>query len=294
MLIDLLLTGFMDGARIGVAALGFALIVYTTKELHFAYGALLAAAAYLYYSLVVEVGLPMLVAALIAVLFGAAVGVAIQRWLYRRLSNHIAVLLFSFGLAIVLENVLQIIYGSTDKVMPQSALTQTVVVMGAYFRVIDFVTVGLFIASWGALWYMLERRQTGLAIRAVMRDPSMASLVGIRTERIKMLAYAVGSAIGVIAGLIAVTRTGIRPGAGFDLILFGFIATLLGGGKMSAVAWWSVGMGVFMAFVAWPFPTELQTLLAFFAMLLYLLVRSLDWPRIRQRALLRRRSEVPA
>lgn len=294
MLIDLLLTGLMDGARIGVAALGFALIVYTTKELHFAYGALLASCAYLYYSLVVEVGLPMLVAALIALLFGAAVGAAIQRWLYRRLPGHLAVLLFSFGLAIVLENVLHILYGSTDKVMPPSFLTDSVVVLGAYFRVIDFVTVGLFLVIWLALWYTLERRQTGLAIRAVMRDPEMANLVGIRTDRIKMLAFAVGSAIGACAGLLAVTRTGIRPGSGFDLILFAFIVTLLGAGKMSAVAWWSIGLGLFMALVAWPFPTELQTLLAFLAMFLYLLIRSLDWPRIRRRMSRRSRSEVPA
>lgn len=283
MLIDLLLTGLMDGARIGVAALGFALIFYTTKELHFAYGALIASAAYLYYSLVVEVQLPVLVAAPIAVLFGALVGVVIQRWLYRKLTNHLAVLLFSFGLAIVLENLLHILFGSSDKVLPPGPLTEPVVLLGANFRVVDLITVGIFLLVWGGLWFMLERRQIGLAIRAVMRDPAMADLVGIRTGQIKMFAFALGSAIGVCAGLIAVTRSGIRPGSGFDLMLFAFIVTLLGAGKLSAVAGWSIGLGLFMALVAWPFPTELQTLFAFLAMFVYLFVRSLDWSRIRRR-----------
>lgn len=288
MLIDLLLTGLMDGARIGVAALGFALIFYTTKQLHFAYGALIAASAYLYWALSVEVQLPPAVAAVIALLFGAVVGAVIQRWIYRRLSSHLAVLLFSFGLAIVLENVMHILFGSSDKVLPAGPLTAPVVIFGTPFRVIDFVTVALFLIVWAGLWFMLERRQIGLAIRAVMRDPAMSELVGIRTGRITVIAFAIGSAIGACAGLIAVTRTGIRPGSGFDLMLFAFIVTLLGAGRLSAVAGWSLGLGLFMALVAWPFPTELQTLFAFVAMFIYLFVRSLDWSRFR-----RRRSPAP-
>ena len=295
MLIDLLLTGLMDGARIGVAALGFALIFYTTKELHFAYGALIAAAAYLYYSLVVDIQLPLPVAVPIVLIFGALVGVVIQRWLYRKLTNHLAVLLFSFGLAIVLENLLHILFGSSDKVLPSGPLTAPVVFLGARFRVIDVVTVGVFLLVWGGLWYMLERRQIGLAVRAVMRDPAMADLVGIRTGQIKMFAFALGSAIGVCAGIIAVTRSGIRPGSGFDLIFFAFIVTLLGAGKLSAVAGWSIGLGLFMALVAWPFPTELQTLFAFLAMFVYLFVRSLDWSRLRRREpIAENRKEVSA
>lgn len=293
MLIDLLLTGLLDGARIGVAALGFALIFYTTKELHFAYGAILASCAYLYYSLVTDVGIPAALAAGIALAFGAAVGAVIQRWLYRRLADHLAVLLFSFGMAIILENVLHIMYGSTDKVLPAGPLTQVVPILGKTFRIIDILTVVAFLLVWAGLWYMLERRQIGLAIRAVMRDTTMSELVGIRAGRIKVLAYALGSAIGALAGLIAVTREGVRPGSGFDVMLFAFIATLLGAGRLSLVAFWSVALGLFMAAVAWPFPTELQTLFAFLAMLIYLSFRSLDLGRIRRRmAAKRNRAEV--
>lgn len=283
MLTDLLLTGLLDGARIGVAALGFALIFYTTKELHFAYGALLAAGGYLYYSLVVDQGLPLLLAAVIALAASALIGGLIQRFLYRRLDDHLAVLLFSFGMAIILENLLHIYYGPTDKVMPPGDLTATVSLFGTPLRVIDLVTVGIFLVVWTGLWHMLERRQIGLAIRAVMRDSTMSDLVGIRTGRIKVFAYTLGSAIGAVAGLIAVTRSGVRPGSGFDLMLFAFIATLLGAGKLSHVAAWSLALGLFMGLVAWPFPTELQTLFAFFAMLVYLVVRSADFSSLRRR-----------
>lgn len=294
MLTDLLLTGLLDGARIGVAALGFALIFYTTKELHFAYGALLAACGYLFYTLVVDHGIPMLLSAPVAIAFGALLGMVIQRFLYRRLSDHLAVLLFSFGMAIILENLLHIMFGPTDKVLPGGALTRTVTVLGASLRVIDLVTVGIFLLVWSGLWFMLERRQIGLAIRAVMRDSEMSDLVGIRTGRIKVLAYGLGSAIGAIAGLIAVTRTGVRPGSGFDVMLFGFIATLLGSGRMNHVAIWSLALGLFMGLVAWPFPTELQTLFAFFAMLVYLVVRSLDLQGAVQARRIARRARAEA
>lgn len=293
MLTDLLLTGLLDGARIGVAALGFALIFYTTKELHFAYGALLTASGYLYYSLVVEQGWPVLLAAPVALAFGAAVGAVIQLYLYRRLADHLAVLLFSFGMAIILENVLHILYGPTEKVLPAGPLTRTVSLAGTPVRVIDLVTIAVFLVVWAVLWFLLERRQIGLAVRAVMRDSTMSDLVGIRTWRIKAFAYAVGSAIGAAAGLISVTRAGVRPGSGFDIMLFAFIATLLGAGRLNHVAVWSVALGLFMGLVAWPFPTELQSLFAFLAMLVYLVVRSLDLPA-RRAARSRSAVTVPA
>ena len=284
MLVELLANGLLEGARIGLAGLGFALIFYTTKELHFAYGALLVAAGYLYYTLAVDAGVPAVLAVPVTLAAAAAVGALIQRFVYRRLSDHLAVLLFSFGLTIIIENALHIQFGPSDRVLPDGQLTETIVFFDSIFvRVIDLVAFAAFVVVWVLLWWMLERRRIGLAIRAVMRDPDMSELVGIRTGRIKVFAYALGSLIAAVAGLVTVTRTGLRPGSGFDVMLFAFIATLLGAGRMTAVALWSLGLGLFMGLVSWQFPTELRTLLAFSAMLVYLVVRSVDRSRFRSR-----------
>lgn len=282
--IELLVNGFLEGSRIALAGMGFALIFYTTKELHFAYGVLIAAAGYVCYWMIAVAGISAFVAVPVSLLFGAASGAAVQRFLYRHLPDHLSVLLFSFGLAILLENLLHLRFGPNDLIMPPGPLTEGVVLFDRiYVRVIDFVALGVFAVVWAGIWYLLDRRRIGLALRAVMRDPEVSELVGIKTGQIKLFAYAVGSLIGALAGIISVTRSGVRPGAGFDLMLFAFIVTLLGIGKMHRVVLWGVGLGVFMSLVAWQLPTEMRTLMAFGAMLIYLVLRTREGPLIRRR-----------
>lgn len=274
-MIPLLVNGLLEGTRIGLAGLGFAIIFYTTKELHFAYGAMIAASAYLALVLVTTVGMPGIAAVILVIAAGALAGVIVQRYLYRFLPDPLAVLLFSFGLAIVLENILHLIFGPDDLVMPRTTLSTVVQLetLGVFVRVIDFAALFAFVALWVFLYWLLEKRRIGMALRAVMHDPEMAELVGIRTGLIKVFAYGLGSAIGAVAGLIAVTRTGIRPSAGFDLMLFAFIVTLLGVGRIHRVAVWGIVLGGFMGLVAWQLPTELRTLIAFALMLAYLVFR---------------------
>lgn len=271
---DLLASGVFEGSRIGLAAVGFALIFYTTKELHFAFGALTTAAAYLLFWLGDSVGLPLVVAALVALVFGGLSGAAVQYFFYRRLRDHLSVLLFSFGLAIVIENLLHILFTPSPQVLPESAATNTVSLGGEVFgRYIDLMGLGAFLAIWFLIWNLLERQRIGLALRAVMKDPDMSELVGIRSAQIKVLAYFVGSSIGAVSGMLEVARSGVRPTSGFDVMLLAFIATMLGAGSLNKVAAWSMGLGLMMALVAWQFPTEFKLLLAFSLMLLYLVVR---------------------
>lgn len=282
--IELLVNGFLEGSRIALAGMGFALIFYTTKELHFAYGVLIAAAGYVCYWMIAVAGITGFIAVPIALAVGAASGAAVQHFLYRRLPDHLSVLLFSFGLAILLENLLHLRFGPNDLILPPSIMTGGVVLFDRiYVRVIDFVGLGVFAAVWAGMWYLLARRRIGLALRAVMRDPEVSELVGIRTGQVKLFAYAVGSLIGALAGVISVTRTGVRPGAGFDLMLFAFIVTLLGIGRMHRVVLWGIGLGVFMSLVAWRLPTEMRTLMAFAAMLIYLVARTHERPRGQRR-----------
>jgi branched-chain amino acid transport system permease protein len=272
--LDLLASGVFEGARIGLAAIGFALIFYTTKELHFAFGVLATASAYSFFLVMDSLGWPAVLAVLTGLGFGALIGAGVQFLFYRRMRDELGVLLFSFGLAVIVENVLHLVFGPSEQVLPSSAVTRTIAVGDEIIgRYIDVVGLVAFLLVWLFLWNMLERQRIGLAVRAVMKDPAMSELVGIRSGRIKVFAYAVGSAIGAISGMVDVARTGIKPSSGFDLMLLAFIATILGAGSLNRVAAWAMGLGIFMALVAWRFPTELRLLLTFTVMLAYLVLR---------------------
>ena len=276
-LYPLLVNGLLEGSRIGIAGLGFALIFFTTRELHFAYGAALAGAGYLFFQLFGRLAWPGWLTVVVVLAASAAGGVAVKVVLYRPLRDHLAILLFSFGLAIVLENVYHVVFGPSDVLPPITFLDRVAELPGpglTLVRYIDFAGFAAFVVATALLLVVLERSRVGAAIQAVMRDEGMARLVGIRTGQIAVLVYATGSLLGGISGIVHVTRTGVRPDSGFEVVLFAFIVTLLAVGRIGRVALWALVIGVVRALVAWRLPTELSTLLVFVAMLAYLVARA--------------------
>jgi branched-chain amino acid transport system permease protein len=270
-----LVSGFFDGTRIAVAAVGFGLIFYTTRELHFAYGTVLAACGYLAIFLVTSLALPLGVAAVITVLAATAAGVLIKGGLYRWLPNHLAVLLFSFGLTIVLQNFLLIVAGPDQQRLDVGWLTGTsrvghdIIIQG-----VDFASLGILAIVWLGVYVLIERRKLGLAIRAVMRDPEMAEYVGVRKASVGIAVYAIGSGIAAGSALIQVTRTGVDPITGFDIMLSAFVATILGAGQIYRLIGWAIALGVIQGLVSWQLPSTWTQLVVYGAMLGYLVVRA--------------------
>lgn len=279
--LELALRGILEGAPIGIAALGFALIFRTAKELHFAYGVTIALGGYLTYTLS-SVGLPLPISGLLAALICAAGGGVLRYGAYRKLHDHYAVLLFSFGLAIVLENVLQLLYGAHDITASSDWLNHVVtLVPGTTLsaRVIHLLGLVLMVVAWLVVRWLVIRTRTGLGLTAVVRDAEMAELVGVKAERMKVLAYVVGSGLAGIAGALTVVSSGVRPSLGFELLLYGFIATLLAGMAFTQAALWGLALGVALNLSAWVLPAQYRTLVVFVLIAAYLVVRMRRMPR---------------
>ena len=271
MLFELIVNGLIVGAKLGVSSLGFAIIYYTSREFHLAYGALLTLAGYLAFVLISGYESSVVPSMVVVVAVAALMGMAIQRWVYRPLNDHFSVLMMALGLGIVLENALQIAFGADDRLLASALMSKQVIWDDLRIRYLEFTIVAVFLAVWGLLYYILDRHRVGLALRAVMRDAGMAELVGIKTRYIRLFAYGLGSAIGAISGLIMLYDSGLRPSAGFELLLFAFIATVLGMGSLHKVALWSVLIGVVLNVFSWKFPTQFGTLFVFFLMFVYML-----------------------
>lgn len=274
LLLNLLINGIIFGAELGIAAFGFAIIFYAAKELHFAYGALMAASGYLGYLFIASWNFPPILGVVLALVISVLVGVLIQKRLYSPLGNHLSILLISLGLSIVIENVLQIAFGANDVVLAGNVLGKVFTIGGMNFRLIDFVSVSLFVLLWIAISYMLHRHKLGMGIRVVMSDPEMSRFIGINTKKIKLFAYGFGSALGGVAGLLMLADSGLRPSIGFEAVTFAFMITLVGFGNMNRVAVWSILIGLLMNLSSWQLPTQFQTLIVFGLMLIYMFVRN--------------------
>jgi branched-chain amino acid transport system permease protein len=299
LLLLLFVSGVMQGAPIALAGIGFAIIWYTTKEFHFLYGTLLATSGYLLYSLT-QHGLNIWIAGLIVIAGTALLAAALENWGYIPLKNPLSVLLLSFGLAIVLQNVLQIIYGPANVIMPANVMeTKTLTVIPgtqATAQAIQLLALGaaLLVAVVLAVGFKFTR--TGLAMRAVMRDEEAASYVGIRPRRLRLLAYAIGTAVGSLGGIFTMINVGTSPTSGFDTMLYAFMATFLGAGIMTRVPLWGMLIGILLSVEAWKLPASFNTLIVFALMLVYVIARqradAVDLRRVLKKW--RRPAPVPA
>ena len=270
----------MVGALYGLAAVGFALIFQAARELHFAYGVTAAMAGYILYSSVTS-GLGIWVGLGGAIVAASLLGALSRYVFYRRLGDHFAVLLFSFGLTIVLENVLQAIFGAEDRVIPPTDLTQSITLVpgtSIQTRWIDLIGLATLIVSTALLVLVLKRTRLGLGLNAVMRDPQMADLVGVRVEWMKVVAYAIGCAFAALAGSIKVLGSGVSPYVGFELLLFAFILTVLGGKSITMVAVWGLIIGMLESSVSTIVPAHFAELTVFALVIVYLIIKNLRTP----------------
>jgi branched-chain amino acid transport system permease protein len=282
-LLDLGINGLFQGVSIALAALGFAIIWFASKEFHFLYGTMLAASGFGVYALT-EAGVPLVLAFVIVIAVAAVVGAVLERGFYLKLGSPLSVLLFSFGLAVILQNILQIIFGPQDVVLSQVDMVATRIEIipgtGIMRRANDVLSLVALIVLWIGLSFLMLRTKLGLALQSVMKDPEAAQYVGVRPARMRMYAYAIGSGIGALAGGISMLGFGVRPTTGFEVMLFAFMATFLAAGNLVLVPVWGLLVGTLPSLLAWQLPTNFTTLITFALMLLYVVFRK-DVGRLR-------------
>ena len=284
LLVELLIAGSVAGVKVGIAALGFALIFFVSREMHFAFGALAVLGAYVCYWIAIALaggGLGVAVGALGAFLVTALISIAMHKYLYLRLGSVTPVLMASIGVGIILENALQIIATPDIRIITFPSLTQIVEVGFVRIRALDVYVVVLFGLIALGLDLFLNRTRLGQGLGATIEDAEMAELIGIRTERMRAGAYFAGAVLGSITGIIQLLDTGVRPANGFLILLYALIITIMGRGSLRAVAAWSIMFGIARSLWSWQFATDYTELAVFGMMVAYLMVRDY-WARYKK------------
>ncbi|MFA6132836.1 MAG: branched-chain amino acid ABC transporter permease [Phycisphaerae bacterium] len=233
MIVQLTANGIIAGCTYAIVAIGFTVIYGTVRFFHFAHGVVFAASAYAAWACVTHLHLPLPLAAIVAVVAGGVLGVLIDRCVYRSLrerrSPNLILLLASFGVFLLIQNSLQLIFGSDIKVLRDGPVTEGYRVLGA---TITGTQIGIIISSVvlaGATVLLMRRTSFGKAIRAVADDPLAASLVGINSQRTISYAFFVGSALAGAAGVLVALETNVHPTMGLNAAIKGIIAALIGG-----------------------------------------------------------------
>ncbi len=180
-------------------------------------------------------------------LMAALVGIGLERsiiqWLYRR---PLESLLATWGVSVVLQQVFKLMFGSNN-VQVSSPLylsgnwtVNDVIVGWNRVFVIGFAIMIVF-----GVWLVLTRTSLGLLIRAVMQNRGMASCMGVRTERVNMLTFGLGSGLAGLAGTFLSQIGNVGPSMGQNYIVDCFMTVVVGGvGNLPGTVISAFGIGL--------------------------------------------------
>jgi branched-chain amino acid transport system permease protein len=224
------------GSLYALMAVGLAMVFGILRLINFAHGDLMMIAAYVAV-FCIGAGLSLLVSLPIIIGATVVVGLLMERVAYRpiRGAPDVAVLLSSFAVGPILQNGTLLTTRLVDKpqliAFPSPEALSGVVTLGTItipkVNVASFV-VGLLLL--GLLTLFVTRTDLGLSMRATAEDVPAARLVGINVNRVVATAFAIGSALAAVAGLLYSVQAGqINPYMGFTPVLKAFIAAVIGG-----------------------------------------------------------------
>jgi branched-chain amino acid transport system permease protein len=173
---------------------------------------------------------------LIAMAFTGVLGMAIERFAYRPLRNapRMNLLLSALGVSIVLQNLVLRFQGAEIRFFRTSALIpeglRTFEVGGTVISFMRLLVIVVSLALMAILTWFVKRTKMGKAMRATAQDTEAATFMGIDTNRIIMLTFLMGSALGGAAGtLVGLLFTQVDYYVGYAAGLKGFTAAVLGG-----------------------------------------------------------------
>jgi branched-chain amino acid transport system permease protein len=226
-----LLNGLSSGGTYAIIALGYTMVYGIAKMLNFAHGDIIMAGGYTMFVVLTLMGNPLL-AVIAAVLFCVILGVTIEKFAYKPLRGaaSLAVLITAIGMSYLLQSLAQIIFKSSPKIL--SALKIDGALDIGSFR-IDYstlLTLGITVAVMISLTLFIKLSKTGRAMIAVSEDRDAALLMGINTNRIITITFAIGSALAAIAAFLMLCKApslsntlGAMPG------IKAFTAAVIGG-----------------------------------------------------------------
>lgn len=269
-----LLNGIAFGSLLMILSSGLAMIYGLRGVTNFAHGALYMAGAYVAYSVSANVGFWVALAVAPAVL--AILGAVLEFVFFRRLQhrNHIEVGLITFGLALVLERVIVLIWGErTLAVQPPEILAGTTSFLGISYPTyrIFVIVVALGLAFGLVQW--IRKSTVGLHIRAASHDVETGGILGINVDRVSLIVVCVGAALAGLAGTLAAPYVSVHPAMGVSILITVLIVVVIGGaGSIGGAMVAGMALGIIMT-VGSVWVPSLSVLVPYAALLAVLLWR---------------------
>ena len=236
-----LTNGLAVGSIYALIALGYTMVYGVLKLINFAHGDLFTLGSYLGLTLLTSMSLqkhlgPLLAVVVLALMVMgliALVGALLDRVAYRplRQSPRLSAVVSALGASIFLQNTIMLVYGARSRVYPMDVLPRVVIdFFGMPIPLMRILILLVSLTMMLALYFFIQKTRIGTAIRAAAIDQGAARLMGIDVDRVILLVFLLGPALGGLAGLMVGLYYGqVNFTMGWIYGLKAFTAAILGG-----------------------------------------------------------------
>ncbi|OWT74537.1 MULTISPECIES: branched-chain amino acid ABC transporter permease [unclassified Achromobacter] len=270
-----LLNGLAIGMIYALTAFGLSIIKGLLNVPNFAHGAFYALGAYVCFA-ALQLGLPFAVALLAAFLVPALVGAVVERLGVARLIRgpYLYQLLFLFGVALIMEQLIIIIWGTSGLSAAAPEWLQGAFDLGFTYLPKYLVFNGCMAAvTIAVVWLLIERTRLGSQIRAGIDKREMAQCLGIDVARLVTTGFALGAGLAGLSGGLVLPLLGANATMGAEMLSIAFVVLVIGGlGSLYGALAAGVLVGLIQS-VSAVFAPAASTVLIYVAMVATLMIR---------------------
>jgi branched-chain amino acid transport system permease protein len=234
MLLQQLTNGLMLGGTYALVAIGYSLVFGVLRLIHLAHGEVFMVGAYIGLEVMLAFNVGPVVALAAAIVGTALLGIVLELIVFRPIrrkgGSFLAPMVTSIGAGLILQEVFTKIFGAEQSEFP-AAIGNDLYRLGPLFvSKTQVFIMAIAVLSMIFLHLFISRTRYGMAMRAVAENIEIASLLGINTDAVIMLTFAVASALAGIAGvLVGLAYTAVSPFMGINMAVKGLAIMLVGG-----------------------------------------------------------------
>lgn len=277
MIWQFIINGLITGILYSLLAIGFALVYNTTKIFHIAAAGIYVFAAYMFWFFVAHTSLPVIPAAIIAIILTMLLSLLSETTVYRPLKNRKASLnvamIASIGLMTIIINTIAMLFGNETKVVENSifkpfSFGEIIITTPQMYQAV----IGIIVLS--AFLIILRWTNWGLRLQALSADETLFETLGYNTNRTRIAIFLASGIFIAIASCLTVYDVGLDPNMGMSVLISAIVAMIIGGvGKFSTCIVGGLILGVLQSLTVYQFASNWQTAVTFLILLILLFLR---------------------
>lgn len=234
MFTQILTSGFSNGALYALIAFGFVVIFNVTGWINFPQGQYMFIGAFFALSFI-SLNIPLLATVILSIIITIIISVLFERLTLGRMRqpNFMVAVMILSGAMFLYDGLMMVCFGKFPKSMAPFSKKLGVSLLGSIVPSQSLWMIGITIVLGFTLWFFFSRHIYGKAMRAVAQNQLASKLVGINVRTMTLLAVALSSGIGAIAGIVIAPMTFVVFNAGMPYTMKGFVSAVIGGGLIS-------------------------------------------------------------